>query len=68
MAVDANGVPLHFILTGGNVSDFTMAPALIESVAAKNIIADTFTDATLSSAAKILSEIRALPITKLEIP
>lgn len=40
MATDANGMPLTFILTGGNVSDHTAAPELIASVTAKHIIAD----------------------------
>ena len=47
MAADANGVPMHFILTGGNVSDFTMAPELIENVTAKTIIADKGYDSQL---------------------
>jgi transposase len=40
MAADADGIPMHFILTGGNVSDFTMAQELINNVTAKFIIAD----------------------------
>jgi len=47
MAVDANGMPVHFILTGGNVSDFTIAPELIGAVSAKNIVADKGYDSQL---------------------
>lgn len=47
MAADASGVPMHFILTGGNVSDFTMATELINNITAKCIIADKGYDSQL---------------------
>lgn len=40
MATDAAGKPVRFILTGGNVSDFTIAPELVSGIEARYIIAD----------------------------
>ncbi|PFB11291.1 IS5/IS1182 family transposase, partial [Bacillus cereus] len=40
LVVDANGNPLKFMITGGEVSDFTEAVDLITGVKAEHLIAD----------------------------
>lgn len=44
LLVDALGRPLRFALTGGQVHDIVVAPALIESAQTKAVIADTAYD------------------------
>lgn len=40
MAVDAEGQPVRFILTGGEASDFTQAIPLLAGIDAEGVIAD----------------------------
>ncbi|AXY11555.1 hypothetical protein CUC43_33840 (plasmid) [Bacillus thuringiensis LM1212] len=40
LVVDANGNPIKFMITGGEVSDFTEAVRLIKGLKAEHLIAD----------------------------
>ncbi|WP_396133828.1 transposase [Bacillus thuringiensis] len=40
LVVDANGNPIKFMITGGEVSDFTKAVDLITGLKAEHLIAD----------------------------
>jgi transposase len=58
--VDALGLPLDFILTGGQVHDVTQAPALLADVTCDFVIADKSYDA--DPLIGLIDDIGAIPV------